>query len=182
MDTIASYHGLLLWRMINYHLTQIGLVYQHSKLDNFAEAMASHRSPSDQRVRLFFFIRPMIKGIWLDAVFRADYESDLENKLKLNFHSEGSTLQHFQLLSLLFRLGNPFKKYWKLSYRIENRILYNMAYFVSCLNEKVFFTFLKNVLILILCSFNLIWKLNFWLHWVEGTWNYLFMCKLELIH
>jgi hypothetical protein len=34
----------------------------------------------------------MIKGIWLDAVFRADYESDLKNKLKLNFHSESSTV------------------------------------------------------------------------------------------
>jgi hypothetical protein len=96
-----------------------------------------------RRFDFFFFIRAMIKGTWLDAVFRADYESDLKNKLKLNFHSESSTLQHFQLLSLLFRLSNPLKKFWKLSYPIENRILYNMAYFFSCFNEKSFFYILK---------------------------------------
>jgi hypothetical protein len=74
----------------------------------------------------------MIKSTWLDAVFRADYESDLKNKLKLNFYSESSTFQHFQLLILLFRLSNPFKKILKtiLLDRESNSLQYSIFVFM----------------------------------------------------
>jgi len=85
-----------------------------------------------RRFDFFFFIQAMFKSTRLDAVFRADYESDLKNKLKLNFHSESSTFQHFQLLILLFRLSNPFKKILKtlLSDRESNSLQYSIFLFM----------------------------------------------------
>lgn len=44
--------------------------------------VTNQRSPSDQKVRIFVFSQTNVKSTSFDAVFRADYESDLDTFLK----------------------------------------------------------------------------------------------------
>jgi len=102
----------------------------------------------------FVFIRAMVKETWLDAVFRADYEYDLKNKFKLNFHNESSSLQHFQLLNLLFRSSNPFKKILKTipSDRESNSLQYDIFVFMfEC--KRSFYVFKKSFGSCFVCNF-----------------------------
>ena len=59
-----------------------------------------------------------------------------------------------------------------------------MAYFFHVWMQKIFLRFEKNVLVLIMYAivrpFDLILKLNFLLHRIEGTWNYLSVCESKV--